>query len=157
MNKEVIKAINKKSTKIDKFNKWWWDNGYKVMRVILWYIWLPMLVWEKKIKPALDARNSWDEKRANEILSYYIPRSSDWVADKKEFYYFNNGYGWTPRCAKKYVKIKDRRFWYLNTSYGNGGKMRDYLLDEFELEGFTKTVRNRYDDFTEIVFEMQGE
>ena len=33
MNNEVIKAMNKKETKIDKIRKWWSNNGYKVMSV----------------------------------------------------------------------------------------------------------------------------
>ena len=28
MNKEIIKAMNKKETKIDKIRKWWNKNGY---------------------------------------------------------------------------------------------------------------------------------
>ena len=35
MNAEIIKAMNKKETKIDAFKKWWKKNGYKVMRVVL--------------------------------------------------------------------------------------------------------------------------
>ena len=34
MNKEAIKAMNKRETKIDNLRKWWGKNGYKVMRVI---------------------------------------------------------------------------------------------------------------------------
>ena len=39
MNAEIIKAMNKKETAIDRFGKWWAKNGYKVMRVILFPIW----------------------------------------------------------------------------------------------------------------------
>ena len=34
MNKEIIKAMNKKETRIDELHKWWNKNGYKIMRVV---------------------------------------------------------------------------------------------------------------------------
>ena len=39
MNKEVVKAINKKESKFNAIKKWWDKNGYKVMRVVLFPIW----------------------------------------------------------------------------------------------------------------------
>ena len=38
-----------------------------------------------------------------EIFDYYIPRRAEWCADENEFYFFDNGYGWSPSFAKKYV------------------------------------------------------
>ena len=50
MNNEVIKAMNKKETKIDKIRKWWSNNGYKVMRVILFPIWWGIKAKEKMVR-----------------------------------------------------------------------------------------------------------
>ena len=36
MNKEITKAMNRK----EKKTTWWKKNGYKVMRIILFPIWL---------------------------------------------------------------------------------------------------------------------
>ena len=58
--------------------------------------------------------------------------------------------------AKKYLKRKDRRFWNVHSSW-NGGNIRSYLIDEFELEGFEKEVGNCYDGWTEISFKMIAE
>lgn len=152
MNNEVIKAMNKKETKIDKIRKWWGKNGYKVMRVILFPIWWGIKA-KEKIDAYLDSRNTWSEERANEILSYYIPRNSDWDAEDKSFYFFDNGMGWGMRCRQKRVKLKDRR-WWKNHTRAWGGKVRDYLIEKFELEGFEKTVGETYDFRTEITFKM---
>jgi hypothetical protein len=35
-----------------------------------------------------------------------------------------------------------------------GGKMRSYLINDFELEGFTKEVGNCWDGWTEVSFTM---
>lgn len=152
MNNEVIKAMNKKETEIDKIRKWWSNNGYKVMRIILFPIWWGIKA-KEKIDAYLDSRSTWSEERANEILSYYIPRNSDWDAEDKSFYFFDNGMGWDLRCRQKRVKLKDRR-WWKNYTRVWGGKVRDYLIEKFELEGFEKTVGETYDFHTEVTFKM---
>ena len=152
MNNEIIKAMNKKETKIDKIRKWWGKNGYKVMRVILFPIWWGIKA-EEKIDAYLDSRNTWSEERANEILSYYIPRNANWDAEKKSFYFYDNGMGWDMRCRQKTVKLKDRRWWE-NYTRAWGGRVRIYLIEKFELEGFEKTVGNTDDFCTEVIFKM---
>ena len=152
MNQEIIKAMNRKETKLDKLRKWWNKNGYKVLRVIFFPVWIITLV-IKKINKKLNEKNLWNEERANEILNYYIPRMSKWYADEQEFHFFDNGYGWSIGLAKKYLKRKDRRFWKVNNGFV-GGKIREFLIDEFELEGFIKEVGNCSDGWTEITFKM---
>ena len=156
MNDEVIKAMSKKKSKkeinIERFRKWWNQNGYKVMRVALFPVWIGVVTGDK-ITSYLDSREKWSEKRVDEILSYYIPRKAEWNAEDKCFYFFDNSYGWSMCFAKKYLKRKDRRFWELHKGWA-GGKIRHYLIDEFELEGFEKEVDNCDDDLTEITFKM---
>lgn len=155
MNKEVIKAMNKKPATTNRLKKWWRKNGYKVLRVILFPIWIACVLAEK-INYYIDNLNTWDEARANEILSYYIPRRADWNAERREFYFFDNGYGWHIKLAKRYLKMKDRRFWKVNSSFGWGGKMKEYLINNFELEGFTKEVIDS-GNWTEIIFKENKE
>lgn len=152
MNKEVIKAMNKKESKIGKACKWWRQNGYKVMRVILFPIWWGIRV-RNKIKYRLNAKCEWSEARANEILSYYVPRKASWDAEDKTFYFADNGLGWGMKCHQKKIKMKDRR-WWRKYACGIGGKVRTYLIEKFELEGFTKEVGDIYDGWTEISFRM---
>lgn len=152
MNAEVIKAMNKKETKIDRFGKWWKKNGYKVMRVILFPIWLSITA-KEKIESYLNSRLEWSEERANEILSYYIPRKAEWDAEEKIFYFADNGMGWGMKCHQKKIKLSDRRWWRRYTSCW-GGKVRTYLIEKFELEGFEKIVGDTYDYWTEITFKL---
>jgi hypothetical protein len=151
MNAEVIKAMNRKETKISKFRKWWRKNDYKVYRVILFPIWIASLLGAKFTK-WLNSRQAWSDERAKEILDYYIPRRANWDAEEQEFYFFDNGFGWSLNSAKRYLKRKDRRFWRVNCTWG--GKMRSYLINDFELEGFTKEVGNCWDGWTEVSFTM---
>ena len=151
MNAEIIKAINKKEKK-HTIRKWWNNNGYKVMRVIFFPIWITIAIKDKTNK-WLNSRQEWSETRANEILNYYIPRRAEWDNEDKTFYFFDNGYGWSIYHAKRYLKRKDRRFWKVNSN-SFGSKMRHYLIDEFELEGFSKTVGECAQGWTEISFKI---
>lgn len=149
MNKEVLKAMNKKEKK-HTFRKWWNKNGYKVLRVVLFPIW-GIGTLKEKIQKWLNSREKWDEDKAKEILNYYIPRRAEWDNENKEFYFFDNGYGWSINLAKKYLKRKDRRFWKIhNGAFG----IRHYLINKFELEGFTKKVGNCSDGWTEVTFTL---
>ena len=152
MNNEVIKAMNKKENRFNAIKKWWDKNGYKVMRVVLFPIWLGIKA-KEKITSYLNSREEWSEERVKEILNYYIPRLADWDEEDKCFYFFDNGYGWSIGLAKKYLKRKDRRFWNIHNDWC-GGKIRSYLIDEFELEGFKKEVGNCSEGWTEITFRM---
>ena len=152
MNKEVIKAMNKKENKFYAIKKWWSKNSYKIMRVVLFPIWFGINA-KERITSYLDSHEEWSEERVKEILNYYIPRRSDWDAEDKSFYFFDNGYGWSMSLAKKYLKRKDRRFWDIYSGL-SGYKIRSYLIDEFELEGFEKEVGYCSENRTEVVFRM---
>ena len=76
MNAEIIKAMNKKETKMDELRKWWGKNGYKVMRVVLFPVWWGIKI-KEKIDSHLNSNNQWSEERAEEIFNYYIPRKAE--------------------------------------------------------------------------------
>ena len=152
MNAEVIKAMNKKESKINRIRKWWRKNGYKVMRVILFPIW-GAVVAKEKFSNWKYARLEWSEERANEILSYYIPRKAEWDAEEKCFYFADNGMGWGMKCHQRKIKRKDRA-WWRKFSCGWGGKIRTHLIEKFELEGFQKIVGDTYDQWAEITFKL---
>jgi len=145
MNKEILKAIEDKQKK-HPFREWWGRNNYKVMRVILFPIWIYVEV-SDRIKNWLYKRTTWDEKRADEILQHYIPRVSDWLPEKNAFWFYDNGYGWEIWSAKRFLKRKDHLFWRKFHR-----EIEKYLIKKFELEGFKKEVLNTYGGDTEIIF-----
>ena len=148
MTNEVIKAMQGK--KEHKARKWWSKNGYKILRVILFPFWIGSILLNK-MRVWLNNRQKWSEERATAILNYYIPRKSVWDAEDKTFDFFDNGTGWHIKIAKKYLKLKDRRFWKVNSTWW-GGEMRSFLIDKFELEGFTKEVGDCSETWTTVSF-----
>lgn len=151
MNAEIIKAMNKKEKK-NIFRKWWNKNNYKVYRVIFFPLWIGSII-IKKTNKYLNSRQKWSEERANEILSYYIPRIAEWDAEAKKFYFNDNGMGWGMKGHQKKLKLRDRRWWNLHRAFW-GGEIRQYLLEKFELEGFEKIIGNTYDGWTEVTFRL---
>lgn len=150
MTNEVIKAMQGK--KEHKVRKWWRKNGYKILNVVLFPLVTVERLWDK-INYRLDHKQAWNEERAAEILNYYIPRRSEWSAEDKTFYFFDNGMGWNYSLAKHYLKRKDRRFWKVHCTCG-GWKMRALLMEKFELEGFTKELGDCSEGWTEISFTL---
>lgn len=155
MNTEAIKAMTKKTknpTVWNKFSKWWRKNDYKIYRLVLLPIWCGIVI-KEKIDNYIAKQNAWNETRAEKILNYYIPRSSEWDNDAKEFFFFDNGLGWYFNLAKRKLKRKDYNFWKTNNGW-NGGKIREYLIKKFELEGFSKQIIDTTEGRTEIVFKL---
>ena len=152
MNADIIKIIKKKQKIEEKkkkpsFRKWWNKNGYKVLRVIFFPIWIYGVI-QEKIKKYLNNRQKWNEQRANKILSYYVPKRSEWDEEEKAFYFFDNGYGWG-KLANRYLKRKDRRFFKVNNI-----ELRRYLINDFELEGFKKEKGDCSSGWTELEFKL---
>lgn len=145
MNKEVIKAIQN-CNHTHKFKEWWRKNAYKIWRVILFPAWLCAVLHEK-YNIWQDKKQHWDTERAKNILNYYIPRRAHWDAEDKAFDFFDNGLGWGLGLAKRNLKRKDYRFWKVNNL-----TIRQYLINQFELDGFTKVVGDCSDGWTSISF-----
>lgn len=146
MNRETIKAMRRKETISSRLAKW-----YKTIHQIIFY---PVYLGEniaRKIRRNNYNKIVWNESRANEILSYYIPRKSLWEPKNKEFHFFDNGMGWTSKRSLKKIKRKDRRFWKKFVGFW-GSDMRKYLIEKFELDGFKKEIGNIGDGWTEITF-----
>lgn len=148
MNKEIVKAMQGK--KEHKARKWWRKNGYKVWRIILFPLWMGERL-KDKIEKHLNSKEEWNEERINEILNYYIPRRAEWEEEEHYFYFFDNGMGWNYYYAKRFLKRKDRRFWKVHCGWW-GGKIRTFMIDKFELEGFTKKVGICDEGWTEITY-----
>lgn len=155
MNKEVIKAMKKTETKsaIKTIGKWWNKNGYKVLRVVFFPVW-GIEVAHEKYNAWANARQEWNEERAQKILNYFIPRVAEWDKEDQLFYFFDNGMGWNYR--RKYINRKDRRFWKIHAR-SFGSNMRKYLIEKFELEGFTKEIGECWNGRTEVSFILNTE
>ena len=99
MNKEIIKAMNKKEVKPNNIKKWWRKNSYKVARVVFFPIWWSICL-KENIEIYLNSCNEWSEERANEIFNYYIPRKAEWSEEEKPLFICHKWVGWYFDSAK---------------------------------------------------------
>ena len=106
---------------------------------------------KERINSYLDSKCEWSEEKANEILSYYIPRRSIWNAEEKYFCFWDSGENWSEKFNLKRIKIKDRRWWKNNAKI-QGWKMKNYLIEKFEMEGFKKIIGDMDNGFISIYF-----
>ena len=117
---------NKTHKEKSKFSKWWDKNGYKVMRIILFPIWI--VVWLKEKYNNKKIKNcKWSEKRAKEFCDKYLPIFCS--KTDEGFYFYNNGYGF----SSKRLKHKDRLF---ASCYKY--KILDYIVKNYAIDGYMK-------------------
>ena len=145
MNKEIEKAMNKKEHKIVT---WYKNNSYKIWRIILFPIWFFSTVNDKIAKKKYK-NLEWDKTRADKILTRYMLRESEWNEKEKSFYFWNNGWYISSYSGKKATKRKDHKFC---SKYKF--ELKEYLLNEFELEGFTKIIDDCDYGCIEITFKL---
>lgn len=155
MNEEIIKAMNKKQKKISAIGRWWRKNGHIICRILLFPAWF-FIVAKEKINKRLNERTAWSEERTKEILNYYIPRRCHWHPENKTLSFFDNGEGWHMYFAKHILKRKDRRYWKKYGSHWTGD-IRKYLINKFELDGFTKEIEDGPVEWTTITFRLKNE
>ena len=116
-----------------EFKKWWDKNGYKILRILLFYIWIPMLIIDKiksknykKIYNNGEVSVDWLKK----FCDTYLPG----ICDKTEngYYFFNNGYGFG---GYKFIKRKDRKIASMHCSI-----LLYYIVNKYEIEGYDKNI-----------------
>lgn len=153
MDKEIKKAMNRKNNVFHRLAKWYWKNGYKISRAILFPVWIAIII-KNKVRTYFYSQTEWSEEKAHEILNYYIPRNARWEEDNEAFYFIDNGSGWQMPCNKRKIKLKDRLFWNKFTSAW-GGEIRKYLIEKFELGGFIKEVGDTDMFWTDLTFILE--
>lgn len=140
---ESYKNVNKTSA-IKDFKKWWGNNGYKVMRVILFPIWICAWAYEK-IKDYNWKNTTFSAARAKEFCDWYLPRHIN--KTENGYYYYNNGYGFG-KARRRKDKVFVSKYKY---------DLLQYIKNEYEIEGYTKRVIDTF-EFCECEVEfIKGE
>lgn len=100
------------------------------------------------------AKVQWSDERANEVLTHWFLEKADWLERDRIFWYYRKSLGWDYRRNKRYLRKQDRIFWKKYAGYC-GGEIKEYLVNKFQLDGFTKIVHcSDWDNF-EIEFKQK--
>ena len=138
---EKAKENGKKKNK----KKWWIINTKNYS----YYIWaLPIIpfCWVyDKIVNLIDKSRKWDEAKADKILNKTLPKMLKWDEEEKNYYlYIRSFYGFNWERVPFIYRKWSKKFSY---------RLKEYLLDKYENELYTKKVEKEdYDDFYYITF-----
>lgn len=145
VKEQIEKAYAKKQKKT--FAKWWNENGYKIMRVILWPIWLYEILREKKEKRDQERLNAAGfskevcKKYLDKALPDLIAKSHDASdeilitdADDMGGVYFNQLY----RCKNKKISNFFSRFMI---------DVKNYIIEEYTIDNYNKITLSNWTDW----------
>ncbi len=138
MENKIEKQVNKKKRRENnKLKKWWRKNSYKVWRVLLFWLWLPMLLHEKISKKRYDAMKYSDKsnkKYLDKVLPYLV---AYWEDDSNCFLMTEAGdmggirfksLGYLPRKYRKQER-------YFTKFYQ---EVKAYIVRTYEIDGYEK-------------------
>jgi hypothetical protein len=140
LEKTKAKQI-KKEIKDQKKKKEWWIIKTKKYRIPLYF--LPLAIFLIPIYEIRDLcknkiRRDFTDENCKKVLDKVVPKMLKW-SEKDELYYDYFRIGCSPNF-EKYAPL------YLKTLVKlNRYKLRQYLMEEYEMEGFTKNLEVDYD------------
>ena len=153
MNKNTINsAIQKRERQQHGFKHWWHINGYKVMCVVLWFIWLPMLAHEKYKE---HHRKNFVENSAKtqKLLDKVFPKMvSHYCGDGKVIIVMLGS------DFENYANFCTEDF---HSSYALPKRVRNYfslltseqlkrMMVDYEIDGYEKRIVTCWQDWDEI-------
>ena len=129
-----------------KNKKKWWIINTKNYSYYIWALPIIPFCWMyDKIVELIDKSRKWDEAKAEKILNKTLPKILKWDDDEKNYYlYIRSYYGFNWERVPFIYRKWSKKFSY---------RLKEYLLDKYENELYTKKVEKEdYDDFYYITF-----
>lgn len=125
--------------------KWWSNNGYKVLRVVLFPVWA--VIWSsRKIQEKRDRVLQWSDERATAILDKTLPSLLEnedgalWYCSDWRTHFYN----------RKGIHGKNKRF-----AYKYNARIHVFLFEKYQIEGYEKTIEKANYE-TWVKFEKRG-
>lgn len=150
MNKDkIILEINKKDSRLAA---WWHKNDYKVMRVVLWFIWIPMWLHRKyvfrKKKQFVEIPSKtkkWLDKVFHKMVAHYCNEAEEILivlgSDRENCGDFSTNdfanYNGIGKRAKKYFELLT-------------SEQRQQMIMGYDIEGYEKKLLLCRSDWEEI-------
>lgn len=136
-DKELNKELNKKEdTKIQKVKKWWGKNRYKVLRVVLFPLWIACILKEKYDEYCYN-REQFSIEKCEKFFDKYLAKICEYDKESQTFWIDVCDYDvfyWNSFVKSRRDKIFAKK---------NGREMKLYLIEEYEVEGYKKIVEKQ--------------
>lgn len=146
IEKQFQKQEKKKNSSI---RKWWNKNSYKIARVVFFYIWIPIFVYEKikdnrykNLKYSDDITKKYLDKVMPKLVFHYeedpnlilFHNTNDFGGIR---FYWDLCSNWMTRKFKKETK-------YFSKFYG---LVQKYIIEEYQIDGYEKIVLDNWIDW----------
>lgn len=146
MNKIERQVNRKKRRENNKLRKWWRNNDYKVWRVLLFWLWIPMkLICDKNKNKyqAIQYKEETTKKYLDKVLPYMV---SYWNEESDRFL-MTTAYDMGGINFKALINLpskygKQRR--YFTKFYQ---EVKAYIVRTYEIDGYEKFSILTYDDW----------
>ena len=151
--KRIDAAVRQRERQKYGFGAWWNKNGYKVMRIILWFIWIPILLYEKYInrKRKSFVENSqttkkWLNKTFPKIVACYCD-------DPSVIMIMLTGYGECYAdidpdtfCRCHCISKRARKYFRLLSH-----EQREQMILDYEIDGYKKIIVSHWQDWDKVI------
>lgn len=146
MNKIEKQVAKQQRRDNNKLRKWWSRNSYKVWRVLLFWIWIPIMLLDKKNIKQYDEmryREETTKKYLDKVLPYLV---SYWDEDPSCFLF---------TTASDMGGINFRALMSLHRRYRKQERyfikfyeeVQAYIVRTYEIDGYAKFPIMTYDDW----------
>ena len=147
MKNKIEKQVAKKQRrKNNKLRKWWSKNDYKVWRVLLFWLWIPIKLFRKINERKYKATQYSDQitkKYLDKVLPYLV---SYWDEDPSRFLFTTasdmGGISFRALMSLPSRYSKQRR--YFTKFYQD---VKEYILKTYEIDGYEKFTIFTYNDW----------
>ena len=146
MNKIEKQVAKKQRKENNKFRKWWRTNSYKVWRVLLFWIWIPIVLLEKKRDKQYMAMKYSEEttkKHLDKVLPYLV---SYWGENPSCFLFTTasdiGGIDFRSLMSLRHRYRKQER--YFIKFYE---EVKAYIVRTYEIDGYAKFPILTYSDW----------
>ena len=140
LEEKIRKEAEKK--KRMTFRKWWNKNGYKVIRVILWPVWLSYILKEKYKDKSYDAL-AFSKETCKKYLDKVMPKMvACYNEDHSEILISNadDMGGIQFSCFFRNCKNKKMSKFFRKFDV----ELRQYILEEYTIDGYEKMVLDNW-------------
>ena len=143
----IEKTFKKKEKReASKIRKWWQKHGYKVLRVLLFYVWIPCWC-HQKLKDKRYKEMSYNDNTTKKYLDKCLPTLVAHCEESSDVFLFHHceDYGgihffWTFNSSWFEKKFKKQSSYFVKFSR----EVEKYIISNYQVNGYDKIVLDNY-------------
>lgn len=149
----IEKTFKKKEKReASKIRKWWQKHGYKVLRVLLFYIWIPCWC-HQKLKDKRYKEMSYNDDTTKKYLDKCLPALVAHHEESSDVFIFHDcddydgiRFYWSFSASWFRKKFKKQSSYFVKFSR----EVQNYIINDYQVEGYAKRVLDNWIDWSDV-------